>query len=92
MIWTTYTCQCCGKEFVREGRRKYLVCSHVCARLHKTKVDLTKLSSFATAGTQLSTMCRELKIVPTTARALLRRHGLHRTWSLRRFKKCAVAA
>jgi len=93
MILVTYTCEECVQPFDRRPKKKgYRFCSPKCANARQTKLTAESLRPYAEKGSRTKVVAGDLGVTHTTVCRALRRHGLHRLWSLRRFKKCAVAA
>lgn len=86
-------------------RRKQHVCEH-CAQpsadrfcsqkcwgyANRKEIDAGLLAPYVEKGATLLSISAELKIHRNLVRAELIRHGLHKSWANRRYKKCAVAA
>lgn len=83
-------CKRCGVLFEREGiKRKYLYCSHKCAKSGaRRRINVETLSAFAKEGRKGVEMAKELGISRGTLREALRRLGLHGEWARRRYRKC----
>jgi hypothetical protein len=93
VIVVTYTCERCTKQFDRRPKRKgYQFCSRKCANAGQIKVTTENLRPYAEKGARTKVIAAALGVEPHAICRALRRCDLHRTWSLRRFKKCAVAA
>jgi hypothetical protein len=93
VILVTYTCERCEQQFDRRPKKKgYRFCSTTCSNLRQTKVTPEKLRPYAERGAHIKVIAGDLGVVYHTVKRALRSHGLHRAWSLNRFKKCAVAA
>lgn len=51
-------------------------------------MNIKKLKRLAPKGSKADYMALELGVHPQTVRKAIRRHGLHREWSLARYAKC----
>jgi endogenous inhibitor of DNA gyrase (YacG/DUF329 family) len=81
VILVTYTCEHCTSQFDRRPKKNgYRFCSTTCSNLRQTKVTPEKV------------IAADLDVVYHTVKRALRAHGLHRAWSLNRYKKCAAVA
>lgn len=93
MNLVTYTCERCEQQFDRRPKKKgYRYCSPKCANASHIKVTAEMLLPYAARGARIKVIAGDLGVGYHTIKCALRTHGLHRRWSLRRFKKCAVAA
>jgi hypothetical protein len=89
----TYTCEHCIKQFDRRPKKDgYRYCSPKCANARQIKVTAEALLPYAEKGTRTKVIAGAFGVETHAVHRALRRYGLHRLWSLRRFKKCAVAA
>lgn len=91
MILVTYTCERCTKQFDRRRKKKgFRFCSPKCANARKVTAEV--LRPYVERGVRAKSIAADLGVEIHAVCRGLRRYGLHREWSLRRFKKCAVAA
>lgn len=88
-----YTCEYepCGATFQRrsEGKKKYRFCSERCGNLARRKVTAEMLLPYADRGACSYQIAKGLKINNSAVLPALRRFGLYRLWTSRRYKKCA---
>lgn len=93
MTVVPYICERCTEQFYRRRKKKaYRYCSPACANARQIKVTPEGLRPFAEKGSHTKVIAAALGVEMHAICRALRRYDLHRTWSLRRFKKCAVAA
>jgi transposase-like protein len=63
-----------------------------CKHAKLLKLDFKALREYAVSGATVERIARELNITRQTVRFNLRRIGVHREWTLKRFKKAQVHA
>lgn len=89
-----HICQRCGTKFERRTNgNEYKFCSHACASSSPRKYSVEVLEMLAVQGLTTKEIGERLgfKDPMNSVRKALRKHDLHRVWSLARYKKCQPA-